>query len=54
MPHNDQLTRAERIRLESFAQAGMRHQMLSVPLNQQFKEAEEIEKWLKEAKEDLN
>ena len=49
----DKLTRAERIRLEAFAQAGMRYTMRGCPLEQQFREAEAIEKWLKLAKEDL-
>ena len=49
---NDQLTRAERIRLEAFAQAGMRYTMRGCPLEQQFKEAEQIEKWLKASTED--
>lgn len=42
----DKLTHAERIRLEAFAQAGMRHQMKPILLSQQFYEAEQIEQWL--------
>jgi len=54
MLSNDQLTRRERVRLEAFAQAGMRYQMRGVSLEQQFKEAETIEKWLLAAGNDLN
>lgn len=48
----DKLTRAERIRLESFAQVGMRHQIRPIPLTDHFIEAERVEKWLREARED--
>ena len=52
MNHEDKLTRAERIRLEAFAQAGMRHTMRGpVPLQEQLDEAEIIERWLYSARE---
>lgn len=42
----DKLSQAQRIRLESFAQAGARNQMRPIPIQQQFEEAVLIEQWL--------
>lgn len=52
MPTNDQLTRNERIRLEAFAQVNGRNQMRPLPLEQHFEEAEKVEAWLKQARDD--
>lgn len=48
----DKLTRAERIRLEAFAQATGRHQMRPLDLDEHMIEAEKIETWLRQARED--
>lgn len=45
----DKLTPAQRLRLESFAQAGARHQMRPLPLEDHFDEARKIERFLAEA-----
>lgn len=52
MMHNDQFTRAERIRLEAFAQVNARNQMRPLELHNHFQEAEKVEQWLRSAKED--
>ena len=48
----DQLTRAEHIRLESFAQVNARHQLRPVELDEHLKGSEAVEAWIKQARED--
>ena len=48
----DKLTRAERLWLEAFNQVNLRNQMRPVPLKNHLAEAEEIEQWLKRARDD--
>lgn len=49
--HEDRLNHAERIRLEAFAQIGQRHMVRPIDLDAHMTEAEKLEKWLKEAKD---
>lgn len=49
----DQLTRAERIRLECFAQINQRTMMgPKTDINTAMQDAERLEAWLKQARED--
>ena len=48
----DKLTRAERLRLEAFAQVNLRNQMRPIALDKHMREAELVEAWLKAARED--
>ena len=49
--YEDKLTRAERIRLECFAQAVAAFGVRAVTAQDLMRSAEEIEAWLKEAKD---
>ena len=51
MGHEDRLNHAERIRLEAFAQIGMRNAMRPIALEAHMHEAEQLEAWLKKAKD---
>jgi len=52
MGHEDILNHAERIRLEAFAQIGLRHMHRPIDLDAHIVEAEKLEKWLKLAKDE--
>lgn len=49
----DKLTRAERIRLEAFAQISRRHGYRPIAMEAHKAEAEELERWLYAAREPM-
>lgn len=49
---DDKLTRAERLRLETFNQVNLRYPLQPTPLDEHLREAEQVEAWLKAARED--
>lgn len=51
--NQDKLTRAERIRLEAFAQVGQRNAMRPIAMEAHMAEAELLERWLYAAREPM-